>query len=287
MSSNSMAASSESSLMNIANQFGVQIPSNNKKQEWVYPEIVKSRTIAKSILKRKFYNLKNRKEEKLLNLILNLDSDKDFNDLDNRQLIQAVEKFISMIEIKKNGLFYDLVISASEPKLARDLNVALIEELNAYQERSTTKQLKDTKIFIEDRLSTTYDELTVLENNLKDFRQRNRRIENSPLLQLQEQRLMRDVSVHTGVYTTLKQQLETTKIEEVKDKEYVIVLDDPEVPPFPYSPQKRKITVISLFLSLGASLIIAFIRDFLQSMSDSEIKKFKKIRNQFLKNSLS
>ena len=44
---------------------------------------------------------------------------------------------------------------------------------------------------------------------------RNRRIENSPALQLEEQRLSREVAVLTGVFTTLKQQFETTKIEEV------------------------------------------------------------------------
>ena len=43
---------------------------------------------------------------------------------------------------------------------------------------------------------------------------RNRRIENSPSLQLEQQRLGREVTVLTGVFTTLKQQLETTKIEE-------------------------------------------------------------------------
>ena len=58
---------------------------------------------------------------------------------------------------------------------------------------------------------------------------RNRRIENSPALQLEQQRLNREVIVLTGVFTTLKQQLETTKIEEVKESDYVIILDPPEI----------------------------------------------------------
>ena len=45
------------------------------------------------------------------------------------------------------------------------------------------------------------------EENLKVFMARNRRIENSPALQLEEQRLSREVAVLTGVFTTLKQQL--------------------------------------------------------------------------------
>ena len=68
------------------------------------------------------------------------------------------------------------------------------------------------------------------EEDLRVFMDRNRRIENSPALQLERQRLNREVSVLTGVFTTLKQQLETTKIEEVKESDYVIILDSPEIP---------------------------------------------------------
>ena len=39
------------------------------------------------------------------------------------------------------------------------------------------------------------------EENLKVFMDRNRRIENSPALQLQQQRLAREVTVLTGVFT--------------------------------------------------------------------------------------
>ena len=57
----------------------------------------------------------------------------------------------------------------------------------------------------------------------KDFMARNRRIENSPLLQLQQNRLSREVTVLIGVFTTLKQQYETTKIEEYRDSNHIII----------------------------------------------------------------
>ena len=66
--------------------------------------------------------------------------------------------------------------------------------------------------FIEDRIINTRMELENAEEAFKNFRDSNRRIENSPTLQLEQQRLAREVSVLTGVFTTLKQQLETTKI---------------------------------------------------------------------------
>ena len=88
---------------------------------------------------------------------------------------------------------------------------------------------------------------------------RNRRIENSPTLLLEQQRLNREVTVLTGVFTTLKQQLETTKIEEVKESEYVIILDKPEVPLLRSKPQRTKMVIMSgvfgILLGIFAGII--------------------------------
>ena len=85
---------------------------------------------------------------------------------------------------------------------------------------------------------TTEQELRNAEESLKNFLDRNRRIENSPSLQLQQQRLAREATVLTGVFTTLKQQLETTKIEEVKESDYAIIIDKPQFPLAPSKPKK-------------------------------------------------
>ena len=41
------------------------------------------------------------------------------------------------------------------------------------------------------------------QKKLREFLERNRRIENSPNLQLEQQRMGREIEVLTGVYTTL------------------------------------------------------------------------------------
>ena len=97
---------------------------------------------------------------------------------------------------------------------------------------------------------------------LKDFATRNRRIDNSALLLLEQQRLEREVIVLTNVFTTLKQQLETTKIEEVKDSQYVIILDPPEIPLKRSKPNKKFLVVLSGFIGIGIGVFIAFFRVF-------------------------
>ena len=67
---------------------------------------------------------------------------------------------------------------------------------------------------------------------------------------LEQQRLLREVSVLTGVFTTLKQQLETIKIEEVKDADYVLVMDPPEAPLYPKDSNKKQTLIFSGLLGL-------------------------------------
>ena len=59
------------------------------------------------------------------------------------------------------------------------------------------------------------------------------------LLQLEQQRLDREVSVLTNVYTTLKQQFETTKIEELRESGHVVIIDPPYVPISRSKPNKK------------------------------------------------
>tara|TARA_Y100001970_G_C14136709_1_gene804683 strand:+ start:68 stop:1138 length:1071 start_codon:yes stop_codon:yes gene_type:complete len=262
----------------IAAQFGISIPQISDEQEWVYPEIVKSRKISKLMLKRRFDTNEFGSQKLLLQILTYGNRQPEFG-IDT--LIKfGVGKMQSMIEIKKNGNFYDLSIKAKEPIFARDLATALIEELDAHQKKYNKSKTSEARLFIEERIDETRKELESAEEKLKNFRDRNRRIENSPSLQLEETRLVREASVLTGVYTTLKQQLETTKIEEVKESNYVIVLDPPEAPLDRAYPRKKMMVIftgiIGLFLGVAFALIRGYLED--SSLHDKNIvRKAKKI----------
>ena len=185
---------------------------------------------------------------------------------------------IDMIDIQKNKSFYDLTISAPEPLFARDFATVLIEELDAHQREYNKTKTSETRIFIEERIADTRLELEFAEEALKDFTDRNRRIENSPALQLERQRLAREVSVLTGVFTILKQQLETTKIEEVKESDYVVVLDPPEAPLYASKPKKKLIVILAGFLGITLGVVIGFVREYAQKSDEEEQEKMDKVK---------
>lgn len=247
----------------LAAQFGIALPTGQSEPKWVYPEIIKSRTLARSMLKRKFDTNEFGLQKSLLQ-ILTYGNEKNTIGMDILE-VKAVNSFLGMINILEDikTAILTLSISASEPQLASEINEALIEELDAHQRKYNKAQTSDAKRFIQERILNTEKELMAAEENLKVFMDRNRRIENSPALQLQQQRLAREVTVLTGVFTTLKQQLETTKIEEVKEMDYVIILDPPEVPLQRSKPNKKQMVIVAGIIGLGLGMVFAFIRQFI------------------------
>ena len=279
MSSN---GSSVSQAVGIAAKFGITLPTDQSEKQWVYPEIIKSRTLARAMLKRKFDTEKYGPQKPLLQILTYKDKDPTVG-LDT--LIRVgVSRVINMIGISQNGSFYDLTITAPEPVFARDVVAALIEELDAHQRKYNKAKTSETKQFILERITDAKQELQTTEEALKDFRDRNRRIENSPALQLEQARISREVAVLTGVFTTLKQQLETTKIEEVKESRYVVVLDPPEAPLYPYGPRKKVMVILAGVLGIVFGTIIGFVREYAENSKEEEKEKMGKLKSLFIKN---
>ena len=260
MSSSSGSSTSQAS--GLAAQFGINIPTSESEPKWVYPEIIKSRTLARSMLKQKFDTNEFGPQKSLLQ-ILTYGKESHQVGLDNLE-IMAVNDFLAMIDISEDikTAILTLSINASEPIFAAEVNQALIEELDTHQRKYNKTKTKDAKQFIKERIIDIEKELMTAEEDLKVFKDRNRRIENSPALQLEQQRLGREVAVLTGVFTTLKQQLETTKIEEVKESEYVIVIDAPEAPLHRSKPNKKLTVILAGILGVGIGLIFAFVREY-------------------------
>ena len=267
----------------LAAQFGIAMPTGQSEPKWVYPEIIKSRTLARSMLKRKFDTNEFGPQKNLLQILTYGNGDPQVG-LDTLE-IMAVNNFLGMIDISEDikTAILTLSINASEPNLAREVNQAIIEELDAHQRKYNKAKTSDTKKFIEERIIDTEKELMSAEESLKIFMDRNRRIENSPALQLERQRLTREVTVLTGVFTTLKQQYETTKIEEVKESDYVVILDPPEVPLIRSKQGKKKMVILAGLLGIALGIGIAFVLEYVRNIEGEEKGKIVQAQSLLIK----
>jgi uncharacterized protein involved in exopolysaccharide biosynthesis len=275
-----------SQAVGLAAQFGLNLKTSNSGPNWAYSEIIKSRVMVKKLLNRKF-NTKEFGLNKSLFFILTDGQDQVGMDIEKvkTSIVDILIKTIGVSKDLKTSII-TLTVEAKEPKLALDINNAIIENLDTFQKKYNKKKNSEAKTFIQQRIVKTEEELQRAEENLKNFRDRNRRIENSPSLQLEESRLLREVSVLIGVFTTLKQQYETTKIEEVKESDYVFVLDDPSKPSFRSKPNKRKTMVLSFFFGILISLVYVFIKDFITNSKKEDLKKINTLKSLLMSNTL-
>ena len=268
---------SASQLQGLAAQFGVTVPGASESPEWVYPDIIKSRTLANALFERKFDTYEYGPQKTLLQILTYGDEEPEFGPDTLKKL--AFESYNEMIEVDQDikTQIYTLTVSAFEPQFAADVCGALIEELDEHQRGYKTEKVKETRVFIEGRIIEVQKELEEAEEALKDFVDRNRQIQGSPALLLEQQRLTREASVLTGVFTTLKQQLEMTKIEEVKESALVQVLDPPVAPLFRDKPKRKLSVLLSLILGFGFAVVVAFVREYAQNSDEEEKGKMRQI----------
>jgi len=88
----------------------------------------------------------------------------------------------------------------------------------------------------------------------------------------------------TGVFTTLKQQLETTKIEEVKESDYVVVLDPPEIPLKRSKPNKKLQVILSGILGLGLGVFLGLFREYVANSDKNQKEKMVQIKRLVINN---
>ena len=269
--------SSTSQLQGLAAQFGVAVPSGGgENAQWVYPELIKSRTLARALLDRKFDTNEYGPEKSLLQILTYGDEEPEVGP--DTLMKFGIESYLGMINVEQDKQqIYTVTVSTFEPQFAADLCAALIEELDKHQRAYKTEKVKETRLFIEGRIVDVQKELEEAEEALKDFVDRNRQIQGSPALLLEQQRLTREASVLTGVFTTLKQQLEMTKIDEVKESTLVQVLDPPEAPLYRDKPKRKLSVLLSLILGFGFAVVVAFVKEYASNSDDEEKGKLREI----------
>jgi len=138
--------------------------------------------------------------------------------------------------------------------------------------------------FIEQRIVAVKNDLETSEKNLKSFRERNRQT-SSPALQLELERITREVEIQKNVFLTLKQQYELSKIEEVQEGSVFQILDEPKLPLYPINRNIKLSLIVSFIFGAGLGLVLALTRSYLNNSDMSERRKLRQVRQYINKKS--
>lgn len=145
-------------------------------------------------------------------------------------------------------------IRASDGSLCAEIANNIVKSLDEYVRTKRKSHASNQLFYIEKRLAQVKDSLRAAENRLEDFSLRNRSIEQSPELRLEQTRLSREVDIQQLIYMELTKQYELTKIDVIKDTPIVNIVEWVQNPIFSPGPSKKMYLAIILFLSFSITL---------------------------------
>ena len=244
-----------------------------------YSELLKSNVFLERLAQRQFNSRKMGGEVDLATYY----KIKSIDETEKRiKTLRAVAKSLK-VSIDRNTKIVTVSYSTSEPTLSAEIVNAILEELVRYNQDIRDSKAKLNRVFIEKQLAETQELLRRAEAELADFTARNKKIV-TPDLEIELDRLKRNVKVQEDVFITLKRQLELAKIEEEEKKPAIEVIER-ALPPLTKSKPRTKMNVILAFFVSGFLFImLAFVVEYFSKMNPDEERhrQFRRYLSDFI-----
>jgi len=284
----SAQASNLGGLAGLATQFGVNMSTGEASQTdlsspMLIPELLRSRTFAETLLNKTFYIEEFDKE---LSLLAILNNGEEVPDEEKASFITTVLPDINdMIKFSSDGSsFSHISVVATEPKFAKEFADVVIEKIGILNSYFKSESLNEKTNFIRGRINLVERDLKNSEKIYKQFLEQNRQV-ISPALQLEEERLLRDVDIQKGIYLTLKQQLELAQIEQIERSSVIKILDKPQYPLYPYNIKLRISVLMSGIIGVALAILFGFFRAYPNNADVNNRKVLRRIKNFIKKKS--
>jgi uncharacterized protein involved in exopolysaccharide biosynthesis len=145
-------------------------------------------------------------------------------------------------------------VEARTPELTRALAQALIAAIDTANIRLRQERARAERAFTAERSDEARQELGSAEGLLAMFHSRNRVIAGSPLLELEEARLKRQVDIAQQLYLQLRLQEEQAAIQELRATPSISVIDPPVLPVKPTWPRRKLAVIAGLIVGFSLAL---------------------------------
>ena len=248
-----------------------------------YTELLRSFPFLERIANKKFLSKKSGEETDLVSYY-EIEADNE-----TERMVKATKTIGDNLEIStaRTTKVVSLSYSSGEPELSAAIVNAFLKELITYNQDIRDTKAKQNREFIEERLEENRKLLKKAEAELADFTAKNKKIV-TPDLEIELDRLKRNVKVQEEVYVMLKKQLELAKIEEQEKKPVIEIIENASAPLYKSSPKAKRNVVLAGFVSLFLFSGLAFVLEYISKMNpkDEGYKEFYKhltdIKNDLL-----
>lgn len=235
----------------------------------LYPDIIQSEAVLTPVIEKKY---KSKFYDQPVNLIEYFEIEEETTRRTQEVVLERMRILLKIEMSQKTGLL-TYSIETKDAQVSADILNTITAELNNFLLTKKATNAGEQRKWIEQRLKEVKFDLSSAENVLKEFREKNRRVTDSPQLLLEQERLMRNVIVQTTIYSTLIQQYEMAKIEELKYVPIINVLDEAKPAAEKNSPKRRLFVTIGFLLSFFGSVGYVIVKN----RYYNEIEKYLKI----------
>lgn len=162
--------------------------------------------------------------------------------------------------------------------LSHDVAQRMITLVHHFNVDTRQTQARARRVFLERRLQSARSTLEATEDSLEAFLEHNRSYENSPKLRFVHQRLQSQVDLRRQVLTSLAQDYEQARIDEVKDTPVITVVTPPTRPS---RPDSRHLILRSVLGFVGGGILVLAIvmaREFLVASLMDDHRHYRELK---------
>jgi uncharacterized protein involved in exopolysaccharide biosynthesis len=239
----------------LASLAGVKVGESSPSE--IYQNLITSEAVLYPVIYEKYKTKKYSAPMDLVNYFeFNAESSIP-SELKNRRVFQkCLEDLVKdriKIDVERMTKIITITVEMPESKMAADVANRIAQSLDEYVRTKKKSYVIEQRQYIEKRMAQIHDSLTRAEERLKDFREQNRAMTQSPSLTMLMGRLMREVEIKQTVFGELNKQYEIAKIDEIRDMPIINKREDAMEPIIKTGPLRAlnllKILLLSIVLS--------------------------------------
>lgn len=196
--------------------------------------------------------------------------------------MEAITGMLSVSVDQETGLM-TVSVTTGNPLFSAQLTDSFVEHLKERVRAIRTQKARQNLQFIKERFAEAEQQLNQAEEQLAKFMDRNTNPQTAKL-QTERERLQRQVTFKSQLYSEMQTQLTQAQIELQKSNPVITVLEQPVPPLEPSGPKRKLIVILSLFLGGGLGIGLAFVKTFVGNVEedDEEKSKLQEIKKAFV-----
>ena len=239
-------------------QLAASLGMSNKTSGYYINDVLNSRRIASEIIYSKYKSLN---FPDSVNLLQFWDIDK-LDVSESRVLELAIRNLLGTVTIKedKETSLITLSVITKDKYISKAIADKYCQATVNYLNNEEQTSIKQSIKFTENRLIAVKKELAEAEVKMVEFQEANAQV-GSPQLSMNSRKLIQDIELLRSVVILLGMQLELLKIEEVKEKPIINILDKADIRDKPVKPKKREVVIMNTVLTFLACFIFAILNE--------------------------